>query len=54
MMESHHIQPSSLEKGKTTYYTSGEPVKIIRFIDECIKMSCRVEKLSWKGNKLST
>lgn len=54
MMESHHILSSSLEKGKTTYYTSGEPVKMIRFIDECFKMSCRVEKLSWKGNMLST
>jgi glutamate racemase len=54
MMESNHIEISFLEKGKTICYTSGEPGKMIRFIDGCFKMSCTVEKLSWKGNKLST
>jgi glutamate racemase len=53
MMESHQIQVSSQEIGKTTCFTSGEPGKIIRFIDNCFTMSCTVEKLSWKGNKLS-
>ena len=53
MMESHHIEPSTTKKGFIQCFTSGEPGKIIRFVDDFCKTYCTVEKLTWKGNSLS-